>query len=1468
MKNRNLIFKILLFITLLFVYSFNINADTAGEGCIRIDKTTDGTPSHFDVEGSTCTWSRIVGYESFSLDHYPSAEEAMQYGHDLLDKQLEKIKNTQNIEIYEQAKNTSSLVVTRCDSGAAAIATDFSCTASWGAANSCNNKMKCWDWDEHGRCTDYDCDGYVRVCSCGEYYQMISPSGKGNCCKKCEMDDCSFDGDKGDLQKAGNWSDFNSKGIYPKSQIRDYNSTYGDKSDNFSVGTFFALNGISEKEALNHYGNSIKNSWNTSITDYELKANVETENNDHIHTSDHVHNENTTKYNTLREEYEGWNHIPSNRNTIYNFYKNHYEAYTEADVYSDCNVYGEAGYGSFKSCSCNVSYSLKCPKYECTPKVTTSGVCTPEYRANSLNASMYAVNPALNFSYTTGNLGGYADNELFKIDNSFDYRSCNTSYQSEECGYSNILIESQYIKEKGTDEQKELLDYQTINLALRLYGGHVASRGYIELAGLGNTRSEPGEDSSCAFDVVYTFVPSSYKITVNMLAEFFKYVTETYAVSNQNYAYGDYVNPISFIDDYTFHFPCNGKNLGAMCHVSDKTKKRNRKTRLAIGLYFNTIMGNPRMKDHRDELFGYSLNRPQETELIGDGKDESRVVVNYGDIHVDTIQTGVKYDCDHLEGLDENLANHIRRYCNIQITYNYVKDGKEYSEGPMRPEYCSGKHSLRCTTRKINVAVCDENRISQTVTYNYRTVESGQQKGGPVKMIACNSPDKITQLYGIVGGEKIKEDAKEVTYSVSSWECDKTTCTDLKLRIKDASAVPPKDKAEYDAKPENDVSKGHVKDPSLKCILNASAENKLKYDFSEIFGVNTNFCRVYCSDEVNYYIPDRINIRDGLSLKYDIAMRSYLKDSNNHLISSVVKEKRTCVSEIYYNSFPRTINWGTIYGFKITDQAKALGWENEEKKIAKPIDNWEKLFKVLKSLKGSSAKFSDGNETSGKTVSENLNEIIYDIYNCNFFTAKGESNMFKNNKITRPRQRAFGGNELNQNVYDHYIAKEFDVSNTYGLHGGFNTNDAKCTCYNSNNEKCEYNKDTGKDDTGKLDCMKMEYISYKAGSEMVENSRIGGTSNTNKIDLENVSTGTLSKVEYCRDAEAIDKACFGYALGTTNGSKEDLASYNYERMDGKTKTYELYEDRSKKMEDGSYKKVTAKVPINDYAIFTVTTEVGFYNNSRFQPEPSTGKVSKVAGSSKTTRLTLDKYTYPISKDAFALCNYNYTKEKNWYYEPTDNTRDNLYFGYYKPVEYSNCSVTHKYDTLNTYHRLQFNDEFYSKISKYMASTYYEVTGSQSQCPPGTKVCLQGMNDVGEYRNVDRSNVFPHQEISALSSIETNWDTQEGRQAVKVIEETDTRAFINNDIVQYSFSLTPQQIKNIRSYNRTASDYVDVKVDNCVVDERGIYLDCKVTEESILDQIRKNQNDASSSGYASINDGKDGTNLKFNFADEG
>ena len=45
---------------------------------------------------------------------------------------------------------------------------------------------------------------------------------------------------------------------------------------------------------------------------------------------------------------------------------------------------------------------------------------------------------------------------------------------------------------------------------------------------------------------------------------------------------------------------------------------------------------------------------------------------------------------------------------------------------------------------------------------------------------------------------------------------------------------------------------------------------KRYYDYSNMFGVNTNICKVYCSDKVTYYMAPKKDVYSGLQLKYDI----------------------------------------------------------------------------------------------------------------------------------------------------------------------------------------------------------------------------------------------------------------------------------------------------------------------------------------------------------------------------------------------------------------------------------------------------------------------------------------------------------------------------------------------------------------------------------------------------------------------
>jgi hypothetical protein len=82
-----------------------------------------------------------------------------------------------------------------------------------------------------------------------------------------------------------------------------------------------------------------------------------------------------------------------------------------------------------------------------------------------------------------------------------------------------------------------------------------------------------------------------------------------------------------------------------------------------------------------------------------------------------------------------------------------------------------------------------------------------------------------------------------------------------------------------------------TQDPSLNCILHKSAyedtsmkeEGRAYYDYSDMFKVNTDVCKIYCSDSVNYYLPAREDVNGSLQLKYDIESWVFNERSINEL---------------------------------------------------------------------------------------------------------------------------------------------------------------------------------------------------------------------------------------------------------------------------------------------------------------------------------------------------------------------------------------------------------------------------------------------------------------------------------------------------------------------------------------------------------------------------------------------------------
>ena len=194
MKEKNIFIKFLFIITLIFVFSVKINAMVNDGKCLNINRTTEGSPAHFDVYGSTCSWDKFVGWKNYHLDHYPSKEEAEEKGYQVSVEQLEALKNTLPKDEYDKLLGSDKLQSIRCNSPVANIETTYSCTGNWGAANSCNQRYEtvyvtvC---DVNG-CDDVPvkrCDDYDMICRCGYDNKIHTFSG---CCRMTCPTECSL----------------------------------------------------------------------------------------------------------------------------------------------------------------------------------------------------------------------------------------------------------------------------------------------------------------------------------------------------------------------------------------------------------------------------------------------------------------------------------------------------------------------------------------------------------------------------------------------------------------------------------------------------------------------------------------------------------------------------------------------------------------------------------------------------------------------------------------------------------------------------------------------------------------------------------------------------------------------------------------------------------------------------------------------------------------------------------------------------------------------------------------------------------------------------------------------------------------------------------------------------------------------------------------------------------------------------
>ena len=136
----------------------------------------------------------------------------------------------------------------------------------------------------------------------------------------------------------------------------------------------------------------------------------------------------------------------------------------------------------------------------------------------------------------------------------------------------------------------------------------------------------------------------------------------------------------------------------------------------------------------------------------------------------------------------------------------------------------------------------------------------------------------------------------------------------------------------------DDAETGSIEEPYMNCILNACDDSqKEPFDYSQEFGVNTDVCRVYCREDVIFYLASKVKVYSGMQFRYDIgaapaAQADTLPVAADKKLSSIVLQKRQCATEIYYDKENKSGDtWIDLYNEAIDELETAYNaWKEYE----------------------------------------------------------------------------------------------------------------------------------------------------------------------------------------------------------------------------------------------------------------------------------------------------------------------------------------------------------------------------------------------------------------------------------------------------------------------------------------------------------------------------------------------------------
>lgn len=577
-----------------------------------------------------------------------------------------------------------------------------------------------------------------------------------------------------------------------------------------------------------------------------------------------------------------------------------------------------------KSTDCDDSYRVKYNVCDCAAQpYEVKNVREAKYKTKGDDGddiAVYCINPADEPPGKTQVKG-------------FDATQCESSNSTPECGFSNILIEGYYrrnIKNNGN------YSYAVVGAAMRLWSAHVGNSGFKDTGIADEDDSTINSDGSWLHFVPGPEIKGPYLNVFKATLEHF----------HKDYKYRN-VKTVYEVDTITgngtsnlVNIACSKDNMGIFCSGDTGNYL------YALALYANTVQGNKYMQQHLNEI--NFNNDPEVLEVVKNDPvsytttilSDTKVQITY------KLRENVEVDCSTLpDELKNTNACKIEQQAIVKDKYNNVLGTANITEYDYcRKNYCYT--TVEFTPGTLNCNVIDKFVLKTEV---YKTCGASSVKS----YYACSNPDKHQIMYSFEPDQNCDENPKTTEYMESSFKCN--LCEDdADSDVKACSGTAPVTNSVFD--------------PSLNCILHKSSGNKEgttktpkhAYDYSDTFKVNTDICRVYCSDKVTYKVSGKKKVSNSFQLSYDIKKDLGITNNDSNKLVSIIEMERNCVSEIFYDKikFDYVKDWSKAYGL------------NDE-----TINNWKTLYNAL------AKKSKDENERQ-----ELLNKLAYDLYNCNFYT--------------------------------------------------------------------------------------------------------------------------------------------------------------------------------------------------------------------------------------------------------------------------------------------------------------------------------------------------------------------------------------------------------------------------------------------------------------------------------------------------